>query len=159
MLGRTKDALIVRYKQILKRGGGNLQNLLKEMKHFVSADCQLCDEDIVSFISQHLMLLDTQKEIKEKKDTMFPHSDYPSVLTTLAFVAEHFYENITPSLNVDSIKQKFNLSSKQYAWVVLHALVKQQKWPQIETLLLTKVLQIITDIKIYSGHYAHINTF
>lgn len=142
MLGRTKEALIVRYKQILRRGGGNLQNLLKEMKHFVSAECQLCDEDIVLFISQHLMLLDTQKEIKEKKDTDFPHQEYPSVLSTLAFVAEHFYENssstTSSNLNVETIKQKFNLNSKQYAWVVLHALVKQQKWPQIETLLLTK---------------------
>lgn len=36
------------------------------------------------------------------------------------------------------MKQKFNLSVKQYTWVVLRALVTQQKWPQIESLLLTK---------------------
>ncbi|ODM93523.1 Spermatogenesis-defective protein 39 [Orchesella cincta] len=138
MLGRSKEALLMRYKQILRRAGGNLQNLLKELKHFNSAECQLCEEDVILFINQHLMLLDIQKEIKEKKDTLFPHAEYSSVLGTLGFVAEHFYENTTPTLNVDSIKQKFNLNGKQYAWVVLHALVKQQKWPQIETLLLTK---------------------
>lgn len=81
--------------------------------------------------------LDIYKEIKEK--TSFIHTDNSSVLKTLNFVAENFYENTNPPLTADNIKQKFNLNVKQYNWVVLKALVVQQKWPQIEALLLTKV--------------------
>lgn len=56
MLGRTKDAMIVRYKQILRREG-NLQNFLKEMEHFHKAECQLSGDDVAGHISQHLVLL------------------------------------------------------------------------------------------------------
>jgi hypothetical protein len=139
MLGRTKEALLIRYKQILRKEG-NLQNFLREMEHFHQSECQLSNENLASFITQHLQLLYVQKEIKEKKDSAFIHTNYSSVLQTLNYVAEHFFENLTPPLTIDFIKQKFNLNVKQHTWVVLKALVVQQKWPQIEGLLLTKVL-------------------
>jgi len=61
----------------------------------------------------------------------------------LQYVGENFYENTIPPLTVDNIKQKFNLNVKQNTWVLLKALVTQQKWPQIENLLLTKVPDMI----------------
>jgi hypothetical protein len=58
MLGRTREGMIIRYKQILKREG-NLQMFLKEMEHFHKAECQLSEDDVASLISQHLQLLRT----------------------------------------------------------------------------------------------------
>jgi hypothetical protein len=58
MLGRTREGMIIRYKQILKREG-NLQMFLKEMEHFHNAECQLSEDDVASLISQHLQLLRT----------------------------------------------------------------------------------------------------
>ncbi|OXA59443.1 spermatogenesis-defective protein 39 homolog [Folsomia candida] len=135
MLGRTKEAMLIRYKHILRREN-NLQNFLKEMEHFYHSECQLSNEEVALLFNQHLQLLYIYKEIKEK--TSFIHTDNSSVLKTLNFVAENFYENTNPPLTADNIKQKFNLNVKQYNWVVLKALVVQQKWPQIEALLLTK---------------------
>lgn len=62
MLGRTKDAMLVRYKQVLRREG-NLQNFIKEMEHFHQAECQLSNEDVASFISQHLSLLRKNEQL------------------------------------------------------------------------------------------------
>lgn len=56
MLGRTNEAMLIRYKQILRREG-NLQNFLKEMEHFHTAECQLSGEEVAVLIAQHLQLL------------------------------------------------------------------------------------------------------
>jgi len=83
--------------------------------------------------------LELHKSIKEKDSaSSFNHTDHPSVLQTLNYIANHYYENSVPPLTVDCVRTKFNLSPKQHHWVVVKALVAHQKWPQIDALLLTK---------------------
>ena len=56
MLGRTEDALVLRYKQILRKMG-NLQFLLRDMEHFYKAECQPPDGGVGELINQHIVLL------------------------------------------------------------------------------------------------------
>lgn len=56
MLGRTKEAMLIRYKHILRREN-NLQNFLKEMEHFYHSECQLSNEEVALLFNQHLQLL------------------------------------------------------------------------------------------------------
>ena len=84
------------------------------------------------------VIADTHRALKDK-DSTFPHTEYSSVLRTLAYLSEHYYESSSPALSTVAFKGAFNLTTKQYAWVSLRALAKTQKWPQIESLLLTKV--------------------
>lgn len=58
MLGRTNDALMVRYKQIL-RAEGNFQKFQRDLKHFHTADCSLSDDNIAHAVHEHLNLLGT----------------------------------------------------------------------------------------------------
>ncbi|CAG7723718.1 unnamed protein product [Allacma fusca] len=136
MLGRTNDALMIRYRQIL-RSEGNFQKLQRDLKHFQTADCSLSDDNIAHVVHEHVNLLDIHRVLKEK-DTSFPHVEHQSVLKTLFYLSEHYYESNVCTLSTTSFKGTFNLNVKQFAWVSLHALVNMQKWPQIESLLLTK---------------------
>ena len=56
MLGRTNDALIIRYKQIL-RAEGNFQKFQRELKHFHTADCSLSDDNVAHVVQEQIQLL------------------------------------------------------------------------------------------------------
>lgn len=55
MLGRTHDALIVRYKTILR--SSNLDRIQTQLKHFYVAECSNSDEDIAVLVQSHSNLI------------------------------------------------------------------------------------------------------
>jgi len=56
MLGRTNDALVVRYKTIL-RSEGNLGKIENQLKHFYTAECNITDEYIANLVKSHYNLV------------------------------------------------------------------------------------------------------
>jgi len=61
MLGRTREAIIVRYKLIL-RSEGNLTKIEHQLKHFYTAECNITDEYIAQIVKSHFELIDLHKK-------------------------------------------------------------------------------------------------
>lgn len=93
-------------------------------------------------LNEVILVTDTQKAIHNTG----PGSSFntpSSVMKTFSFLVEHYLdENTSSPLSATNFRTHHNLNDKQFAWINLLGLTKVQKWPQIESLLITKVREV-----------------
>ncbi|XP_037083712.1 spermatogenesis-defective protein 39 homolog [Pollicipes pollicipes] len=141
MLGRTEEAAMLKYESAVRTNGVDkrLRSLKNCLQTHFSSDPDL--EMHANLIKQQIDLLERQRPV-DAADAAVPGVQLvgSSVLTTLHYCCVHHYgEPVNHLASPLAIKERHQLTDKQYAWTVLKARASQRAWADIQALFTSKV--------------------